>query len=59
VFDRQKNRLGYGKGCYDKFFAGPASGAFKLALAYDFQIVPSVPVEPTDVKMDKILCISV
>ncbi len=55
VFDQYENRMGYGKGCYDRFLASLAPKAFKLALAYDFQVLPCIPADPTDVKMDKIL----
>lgn len=55
VFDQYENRMGYGKGCYDRFLASLAPAAFKLALAYDFQVLPCIPADPTDVKMDKIL----
>ncbi len=55
VFDQYENRMGYGKGCYDRFLASLTLNAFKLALAYDFQVLPCIPADPTDVKMDKIL----
>jgi len=58
VFDQYENRIGYGKGCYDRFLASLPKSAFKLALAYDFQVLPCIPVAPGDVKMDKILTIS-
>lgn len=58
VFDQYENRMGYGKGCYDRFLAGLPQKAFKLALAYDFQVLPCIPADSTDVKMDKILTIS-
>ena len=55
VFDQYENRMGYGKGCYDRFLASLTPKAFKLALAYDFQVLPCIPADLTDVKMDKIL----
>ena len=57
AFDQYENRMGYGKGCYDKFLASLPSKPFKLALAYDFQVLPCIPADITDVKMDKILTI--
>jgi 5-formyltetrahydrofolate cyclo-ligase len=57
VFDQYENRLGYGKGCYDRFLASLHNNAFKLALAYDFQVLPCIPAGPFDIKMDKILTI--
>jgi len=47
--------MGYGKGCYDRFLSATSQKAFKLALAYDFQVLPCIPAGPADVKMDKIL----
>ncbi len=55
VFDQYENRIGYGKGCYDRFLSVLPQKVFKLALAYDFQVLPCIPADPTDVKMDKIL----
>ncbi len=57
VFDRNQNRIGYGKGCYDQFLPTLSKNVVKLALAYDFQVLPSIPSSPTDVKMDRILVI--
>ena len=54
AFDLNFNRLGLGGGYYDKFL--PRAGqAKKIALAYDFQIVETVPVEPHDFKVDMII----
>lgn len=57
VFDQYENRLGYGKGCYDRFLSEIPDSSFKLALAYDFQVLQCIPADQTDVKMDKILTI--
>ena len=53
AFDRQGGRLGYGKGYYDRFL--DQSLAFRLALAFDFQLLETVPTEMHDVSMDGIL----
>ncbi|MCH1520856.1 MAG: 5-formyltetrahydrofolate cyclo-ligase [SAR324 cluster bacterium] len=53
AFDRQGGRLGYGKGYYDRFL--DQSLAFRLALAFDFQLLETVPTEAHDVPMDGIL----
>jgi 5,10-methenyltetrahydrofolate synthetase len=58
VFDQYENRMGYGKGCYDKFLATLSPRTFKLGLAYDFQVLPCIPADPTDMKMDKILTVA-
>lgn len=46
AFDGRCNRLGHGKGCYDKLL--PHTGAFCLGLALPLQMVPTVPTGPLD-----------
>lgn len=53
VFDRQLNRIGYGKGYYDRYLRD--TGIKKVALAFDCQIADAVPVDKYDVKMDCII----
>lgn len=52
VFDRERRRLGYGGGFYDKMLALPERRALTLAVAFDEQVVPSVPTEPHDIPVD-------
>ena len=47
-FDRQGHRLGRGKGYYDRAFRGVLAKALRVALAYEFQVVPEVPVDADD-----------
>ena len=54
AFDTQGNRLGLGGGYYDRFLP-QAVNAKKLALAFDFQLINSLPTEPHDVKIDAVL----
>ncbi|MCL2717510.1 MAG: 5-formyltetrahydrofolate cyclo-ligase [Lachnospiraceae bacterium] len=54
VFDGQRGRIGYGKGFYDRFLASYPK-LKTVALAYEFQIVSSVPKEDNDVCPDMIL----
>jgi 5-formyltetrahydrofolate cyclo-ligase len=42
-FDEQGHRLGRGKGYYDRAFRGVLAGARRIALAYEFQVVPAIP----------------
>lgn len=53
AFDTHCNRLGYGKGFYDKLLNEKLCPA--IALAYEEQIVETVPTESHDIKMDKII----
>ncbi len=52
-FDKTGNRIGYGKGYYDKFlrkFKG-----LKIGVCYDFQLVENIPSKSHDIKMDVII----
>lgn len=53
-FDKDGNRLGRGKGYYDKFFAR-SPRIYKVGVCFDFQKVDHVPFEETDIPMDEIL----
>lgn len=55
AFDRHGNRLGRGKGYYDRMLAR-IPHAYKIGLCFDFQLVDQVPTEPTDIPMDEIVC---
>ena len=57
-FDRNGGRIGFGKGWYDRFFSRlSASGVHpvKIGLAFSFQEVPSVPCDPWDERLDKVV----
>lgn len=53
AFDKQNNRLGRGKGFYDKLLC--LVSAYKIGIAYPEQIVDVIPTEKHDIKMDIIL----
>ena len=53
AFDPKGNRLGFGKGYYDRFL--PRTEGIKIALAYDFQIVSALQQQQWDVPMDFII----
>jgi 5-formyltetrahydrofolate cyclo-ligase len=58
AFDRQFNRLGRGRGSYDRFFAGlDAEGQryTAIGLCMDCQLVDDVPAEAWDKTMDMLL----
>lgn len=53
AFDQQKNRLGRGKGYYDRFLR--ESTALKIGICYDFQLLDTIPIWENDMKMDWII----
>ncbi len=57
VFDLQGYRIGYGGGYYDRFMAREP-GHETLGLAYDFQVIPRLPVEEYDLPVGRILTTS-
>lgn len=53
AFDRNRRRLGYGGGFYDRFLAGyEEAGAVKAAVCFSCQILPYLPEEETDIRPD-------
>ena len=56
VFDKEGNRLGYGKGYYDKFLSLCKPNCIKIGLSLLEPIVKIIPTESTDIKLD--YCIS-
>ena len=55
AFDKKGNRLGRGKGYYDRFLKELSDDTATIGLAYDFQILPSVPVQAHDVSVKRVL----
>ena len=58
AFDKFKNRLGYGKGFYDKFLKKNdknKSKVISIGVAFSFQKYHKLPANNTDVKLDYIL----
>jgi len=53
VFDKKGYRLGYGKGYYDRFLF-EKKPKFTIGLAYNFQLLESLPHNARDEKMDAI-----
>ena len=54
AFDRERRRIGYGGGFYDKYLASHEE-IITAALGYDFQIVEKVPSESHDRRMDYLI----
>jgi 5-formyltetrahydrofolate cyclo-ligase len=55
AFDAQGRRLGRGRGHYDATLARLRPGAFRVGLAFESQIVPAVPAEPHDERLDAVV----
>ncbi len=55
AFDKNGNRLGRGKGYYDRFLKTVSGRTYSIGLAFDFQILPTLPVEQNDMSVDKVL----
>ena len=55
AFDKRGNRLGRGKGYYDRLLKNMSNHTRSFGLAFDFQILPSLPVEQNDMPVDKVL----
>jgi 5-formyltetrahydrofolate cyclo-ligase len=52
-FDLQGNRIGYGKGYYDRFLPLLRPHCLKVGLAFELSLVAEgIPVEPHDVRLD-------
>ncbi len=51
--DNNKNRVGYGKGYYDRFLSN--KNCIKIGLCYDFQVVENLTPNKWDVPLDYII----
>ena len=55
AFTRDGRRLGYGGGWYDRLLALASPDAPRVGVAYSFQIVDSLSVEPHDVLLTEVV----
>jgi len=58
AFDKNRNRVGYGGGFYDRYlerYEEKGTKFFKVSLAYDFQIFDEIDIEEHDKKVDAII----
>jgi len=55
AFDKQGNRLGRGKGCYDSFLKKLPDDVVSIGLAFDFQILPALPATSADVSVHRVI----
>jgi len=54
AFDKEGNRIGYGKGYYDKYFS-KYPDLYKIAIAFSMQIVAEIQVDEFDVKANCVI----
>ena len=55
AFDRKGGRIGYGAGYYDKFLEEVLDHVVRVGVAFDFQVLDSIPQTAFDVPVQKIL----
>lgn len=57
MFDKRGNRLGYGKGYYDKYLARVPKGVnfTTIALSYEAMVKDAIPAEETDWRADYVV----
>ena len=54
AFDRRGNRLGRGKGYYDRLLPFLA-GTYKLGVCFPYQLLESIPTENFDIRMNEVI----
>lgn len=59
AFDKKGNRIGYGKGYYDKYLSSYIKNSNKMPLiiapAFEFQIIDNIPCQSHDIPVDIIV----
>lgn len=53
-FDKSGNRLGRGKGYYDRLLQ-KMPHLYKIGICFDFQKMERIPIDPYDIAMDEII----
>ena len=54
AFDKSGNRIGYGKGFYDKYFSAHPD-VYKIAVAYSLQVVEAIEADEHDVRANCVI----
>ncbi|MGN0430729.1 MAG: 5-formyltetrahydrofolate cyclo-ligase [Lachnospiraceae bacterium] len=56
AFDIKRNRIGYGRGFYDRYLADKP-GLYTIAIGFDCQMVDCIAEEKTDIKPMQVICL--
>lgn len=57
AFDRNGNRIGRGRGYYDRFLCKHLN-VRRIGICFDFQLVDEVPTELNDIRMDRVISLN-
>lgn len=58
AFDRQRNRLGYGKGFYDRYLAEKEALCLRtIGVGFSCQMVEEIPWDPKDIRPYQVICV--
>jgi len=58
AFDKYRNRIGYGKGFYDRYLSGREAMQLKtVAVGFRCQMTGEIPVQETDIRPGQIICV--
>lgn len=58
AFDPNRNRIGYGKGYYDRYLQEKEALQLRtIAVGYQCQMVEEIPAQETDIKPYQVLCV--
>lgn len=56
AFDKSGNRMGRGRGYYDRFLSQQSvSKAYKLGICFAQQMIDNIPTEAHDIRMDEVI----
>jgi 5-formyltetrahydrofolate cyclo-ligase len=58
AFTKDGKRLGYGGGWYDRLLSSAAKWSVKIGVAHEFQIVETLPHEPHDILLNRVVAIT-
>jgi len=55
AFDMERHRIGYGAGYYDRFLLKLRKDCFKIGVAFNMQILNTIPYDEYDIPMDMVI----